>query len=156
MNGFVRYSLHGNEGISVAGVSSSAGVHNFITPVQRKDGGINTGLAVHNLDDEMVLVRCDLMKGGVELSSESFELPANGQSAQFIDELFLDFFAEPEPEEEEESTEESGHDLFRGSVSCKASRQITSVALEYNNSTNVLTTLPVIPQPSGADFFFSQ
>ena len=170
MNGFVRYSLHGNEGISVAGVSSSAGVHNFITPVQRKDGGINTGLAVHNLDDEMVLVRCDLMKGGVELSSESFELPANGQSAQFIDELFLDFFAEPEPEEdpvsengddssaeeEEESTEESGHDLFRGSVSCKASRQITSVALEYNNSTNVLTTLPVIPRPSGADFFFSQ
>ena len=167
MNGFLRYSLYGKEGISVAGVSSSAGAHNFISPVQREKGGINTGLAIHNLGDEAVNVRCDLMKDEFELASESFELPANGQSAQFIDELFPDFFAEPEPEEdpapseneepsaekEEESVEEQERELFRGSVSCGASSQITSVALEYDNSTNVLTTLPVIPRPSGADFF---
>ena len=178
MNGFVRYSLYGKEGISVAGVSSSSGTHNFISPVQRKDGGINTGLAVHNLGDEAVNVRCDLMKDGIELASETVELTANGQSAQFITELFSDFFSEPEPEEDpvsengddssseegeesttengEESTEESESDLFRGSVSCKASSRITSIALEFDNSTNVLTTLPTIPRPSGADFFFSR
>ena len=170
MNGFLRYFLYGNEGISVAGVSSSAGAHNFIVPVQREKGGINTGLAIHNLADRAVNVRCDLMKGGMELASAEFDLlPANGQSALFIHELFPTHFAEPEPEEdpasengddsnteeleEEEPMEEPENDLFRGSVLCEASSRITSVALEYDGSTNVLITLPVILRPSGADFF---
>ena len=169
MNGFLRYSLYGNEGVAVAGVPSSAGAHNFIVPVQREKVGINTGLAIHNLADRAVNVRCDLMKGGMELASAAFDLPANGQSAQFIHELFPNHFAEPEPEEdpasengddsnteepeEEEPIEEPENDLFRGSVLCEASSRITSVALEYDGSTNVLITLPVILRPSGADFF---
>ena len=163
MNGFLRYSLYGNEGVAGAGVPSSAGAHNFIVPVQRENGGINTGLAVHNLADRAVNVRCDLMKGGMELSSAAFDLSANGQSAQFINELFPDHFAEPEPEEDppaasengdDSNTEEPGNVLFRGSVLCEASSRITGVALEYDGSTNVLTTLPVILRASGADFFF--
>ena len=169
MNGFLRYSLYASEGISGAGVPSSFATHNFISPVQRKKAGVNTGLAIHNLGGEAVNVRCELMKDGIELEREEFDLPANGQSAQFITELFPDFFAEPEPEEqpaasedgddssaeeEEESTEEPDKDLFRGSVSCNATGQVTSVALEYDSSTNVLTTLPVIPRPSGADWWF--
>ncbi len=170
MNGFLRYSLYGNEGTSVAGVSSSSGIHNFISPVQREKGGINTGLAIHNLADREINVRCRLTKDGRELASKLVKLPANGQDAQFITELFSDFFAEPEPEEdpasengddssteepeEEEPIEEPESDLWRGSVRCEASSQITSVALEYDGSTNVLITLPVIPRPSGADFFF--
>ena len=39
-------------------------------------------------------------------------------------------------------------------MSCNATGQVTSVALEYDSSTNVLTTLPVIPRPSGADWWF--
>ena len=169
MNGFLRYSLYTNQGISGAGVPSSFATHNFISPVQRKKGGVDTGLAIHNLGDAAVNVRCELMKDGIELEREEFDLPANGQSAQFITELFTDFFPELEPEEEpdasengddssaeeeEESTEEPDSDLFRGSVSCNATGQVTSVALEYDSSTNVLTTLPVIPRPSGADWWF--
>ena len=169
MNGFLRYSLYANQGISGAGVPSSFATHNFISPVQHKKAGVDTGLAIHNLGDEAVNVRCELMKDGMELEREEFDLPANGQSAQFITELFPDFFAEPELEEQpaasengdDSSTEEPGEapieepdsDLFRGSVSCNATGQVTSVALEYDSSTNVLTTLPVIPRPSGADWF---
>ena len=155
MNGFVRYSLYGKEGISVAGVTSSSGTHNFISPVQHKEKGINTGLAVHNLGNNAVNVRCKLMKGGLELASESFDLSANGQSAKFITELFsdFDFFAELEPEEDPVS-ENTELDLFQGLVSCNASSRITSIALEFDDSTNVLITLPTIPRPYGADFFF--
>ena len=171
MNGFLRYSLYTNQGISGAGVPSSFATHNFISPVQRKKAGVNTGLAIHNLGDEAVNVRCELMKDGMEFESAEVDLPANGQSAQFITELFPDFFAEPEPEEQpaapengdeepaasengdDSSAEEPDSDLFRGSVSCNATGQVTSVALEYDSSTNVLTTLPVIPRPSGADWF---
>ena len=42
MNGFLRYSLYGNEGVAVAGVPSSAGAHNFIVPVQREKSGKST------------------------------------------------------------------------------------------------------------------
>ena len=105
MNGFLRYSLYANQGISGAGVPSSFATHNFISPVQRKKAGVNTGLAIHNLGDEAVNVRCELMKDGMELERAEFELPANGQSAQFITELFPDFFAEPEPEEQPAASE---------------------------------------------------
>ena len=168
MNGFLRYSLYTNQGIAGAGVPSSFGAHNFIVPVQRKKGGINTGLAIHNLRGEEVNISCDLMKDGDILVEDMMleALPANGQMSHFIDSLFPAYFAEPEPEEEEpasengddssteEPEEEPASDLFRGSVACYATGQISSVALELDSSINVLTTLPVMLRPSGADFFF--
>lgn len=179
MNGFLRYSLYANLGIAGAGVPSSFAAHNFIVPVQRKEGGINTGLAIHNLSaDRAVNVSCDLMEDGMELESAMLEeLPANGHMAKFINSIFPDYFAdsdpEPEPEPEEDPAPENGDDssseepeeeeepieepeseLFRGSVACYANGQITSVALELDSTVNVLTTLPVMLRPSGADFFF--
>ena len=174
MNGFLRFALYSNQGISGAGVPASDAAHNFIVPVQRKKGGINTGLAIHNIGaDRAVNISCDLMQGGEILESAMLpELPANGQSARFIDAIFLDHFADPEPEEEEpasengddsstdepeeeEPIEEPESALFRGSVACGASGFITSVALELDSSINVLTTLPVMLRPSGADFFIN-
>ena len=155
MNGFLRYSLYNNQGIAGAGVPSSFAAHNFIAPVQRKKGGINTGLAIHNIGDEEINISCDLMQGGEVLDDTGmFTLPAKGHVAQFIDKIFPDYFADPEPDPEPEPEEDPASDLFRGSVACGGSGRITSVALELDSSTNVLTTLPVMLRPSGADFFF--
>ena len=180
MNGFLRYSLYNNQGIAGAGVPSSGASHNFIVPVQRRAGGINTGLAIHNLGDSEINISCDLMQGGEVLDDTGmFTLPAKGHVARFIDQIFPDHFADPEPDPEadpepeedpapengdDESTEEPGEEepiaepeseLFRGSVACGGSSQITSVALELDSSLNVLTTLPVMLRPSGADFFIN-
>ena len=175
MNGFLRFAMYNNQGISGAGVPSSFAAHNFIAPVQHKKGGINTGLAIHNQGDEEINISCDLMQGGEVLeSAEMFTLPAKGHVAKFIHEFFPERFADPEPDsdpeedpasengddssteesEEEEPIEEPESDLFRGSVACGASGQITSVALELDSSINVLTTLPVMLRPSGADWWF--
>ena len=154
MGGFLRYTLYGIEGISVAGVASAVPAHNFIVPVERKVGGVNTGLAIHNLNNRMVGVDCQLMKDGEVLVSADIDLAPNGQSASFIDEIFSEWFSEEPASEEEPQEEPEAASSFRGSVSCGASSRVTSLALELDTGTNVLTTLPVIPRPSGADFFF--
>ena len=138
IEGFLRFNLP--QGI--AGVASARPGHNFIAPAQRTEGGINTGLAIHNLSDRTLRVDCTLMKDGEELESADINLAANNQASQFIDELF----------------KESDTSDFLGSVSCKASSRVTAVALELDflsGATGVFTTLPVIYRPSGADFFTS-
>ena len=136
IEGFLRFILP--QGI--AGVASARLGHNFIAPVQRTEGGINTGLAIHNPGDGILRVDCTLMKDGQELESADIDLAANNQVAQFIDELFT----------------ESDTSDFLGSVSCSASSRVTAVALELDflsGATGVFTTLPVISRVSGADFF---
>ena len=75
IEGFLRFTLP--QGI--AGVASARPAHNFIAPVQRTAGGINTGLAIHNLNDRVIHVDCHLMKDGSELGSADIELMPDSQ-----------------------------------------------------------------------------
>ena len=119
--------------IGVAGVGVSLPVRDAVFPVRRRAGGINTGVAVHNLGTSAELVRCELMSGGTVLEAESIPLEANGQSSWFIDAAFP-------------VTDTSG---FVGSVRCDAvgTGMFTAVALELDAASRIFTTLPVVPVP---------
>ena len=56
--------------------------------MRRQEGGITTGVAIHNLESSPGLVRCELMRKGVLRDSASIPLEANGQTAWLIDQAF--------------------------------------------------------------------
>ena len=71
------------------------------------------------------------MMGGEMIEMKPVTLPANGQGAMFIDELF-------------------DHDTsdFTGSVRCTApagQEEVTGVAVEMDATNGIFTTLPVVP-----------
>ena len=74
--------------LGVAGVGASPPLSDALFPVRRQEGGINTGVALHNLESSPGLVRCDLMREGVLLDAVSIPLEANGQTSWFIDQAF--------------------------------------------------------------------
>ena len=74
--------------LGVAGVGASTPVSNAVFPVRRQDGGITTGVAIHNLESSPELVQCELRKEGVLLDAASIPLEANGQTAWFLDTAF--------------------------------------------------------------------
>ena len=119
--------------IGVAGVGASAPVSDAIFPVRRMEGGINTGVAIRNLDSEPTDVTCHLMQGGRRLSGPGVtgKLPAGGQVALFIDQIFGT----------------AGTSDFSGSVRCMAAAggMFTAVALEMDAANQIFTTLPVVP-----------
>ncbi len=57
--------------IGVAGVGANPPVRDVLFPARRQEGGINTGVALHNLKSSPGLVRCDLMREGVLRDSVS-------------------------------------------------------------------------------------
>ena len=118
-------------GIGVAGVGASPPVRDAVFPVRRQEGGINTGVAIHNLESSPEIVRCELMREGVLYDAASIPLAANGQSSWFINEAFP-------------AADTSG---FAGSVRCDAvgPGQFTAVALELDAASRIFTTLPVLP-----------
>ena len=128
IGGVLRFDL---PGIGVAGVGASQPVRDALFPVRRQEGGINTGVAVHNLDEEAMEVTCELMQGGTVLDDVSIPLAANGQTSWFINEVF------------------TGADTsdFLGSVRCAAPEEgmFTGVALELDAVNQIFTTLPVVP-----------
>ena len=117
--------------IGVAGVGASPPVRDAVFPVRRQEGGINTGVAIHNLESSPEIVRCELMREGVLRDAASIPLAANGQSSWFIDAAF------------------TGADTsdFEGSVRCDAEGpgMFTAVALELDAVNRIFTTLPVLP-----------
>ena len=119
--------------IGVAGVGASAPVSDAIFPVRRIEGGINTGVAIRNLESEPTDVTCHLMKGGRMLSGpgESGRFPAGGQTALFIHQMF--------------KTVDTSD--FSGSVRCMVADggMFTAVALEMDGANQIFTTLPVVP-----------
>ena len=119
--------------LGVAGVGASPPVSDVLFPVRRQEGGITTGVALHNLESSAGLVHCDLMREGVLLDGASIPLEANGQTAWLIDQAFP-------------STDTSD---FAGSVRCSApgGDLFTAVALEMDPGTRIFTTLPVVPVP---------
>ena len=130
IGGVLRFDL---PGIGVAGVGASQPVRDALFPVRRQEGGINTGVAVHNLGEEAMEVTCELMQGGTVLDDVSIPLAANGQSSWFINKVF------------------TGADTsdFAGSVRCAAPGEgmFTAVALELDAVNRIFTTLPVVPVP---------
>ena len=117
----------------MAGVGTSSPVSDAIFPVRRQEGGINTGVAIHNLGEEAMEVTCELMQGGTVLDDVSIPLAANGQSSWFINEVF------PVADTSD----------FAGSVRCTVpdGGSFAGVAVELDAANRIFTTLPVVPVP---------
>ena len=96
--------------------------------MRRQAGGINTAVAIHNQEAEAVVVTCQL-RGGTVLEEIEISLEANGQTAQFIEELF--------------TTADTSN--FVGSVRCSAPGRFTGIAVELDAANRIFTTLPVVP-----------
>ena len=123
--------------LGVAGVGASPPVSDALFPVRRQEGGITTGVALHNLESSPGLLRCDLMREGVLRDSASIPLEANGQTSWLIDQAFP-------------ATDTSD---FTGSVRCDAVGQglFSAVALEMDPGNRIFATLPVVPVPEMPD-----
>ena len=128
IGGVLRFDI---PGAGVAGVGSSQAVRDAIFPARRQAGAIDTGAALRNLSEKELTLSCSLMMGGEVLEETEVALPANGQDARFISEMF------------EHDTSD-----FTGSVRCTASgiaQKFTGVAVELDAANGIFTTLPVIP-----------
>ena len=127
IGGVLRFDL---AGIGVAGVQVSQPLRDAIFPVRRREGGIATGMALHNREEEAAVVSCRLMKNGAVLEEVEITLAANGQVARFIGEVFT-------------GTDTSD---FVGLVRCTAEgvAQFTGMALELDAGNRIFTTLPVV------------
>ena len=130
IGGMLRFE---HPALGVAGVGASPPVRDVLFPVRRQEGGITTGVAIHNLESSPGLLRCDLMREGVLLDAASIPLEANGQTAWLIDQAFP-------------SADTSD---FAGSVRCDAvgEGRFSAVALEMDPGNRIFTTLPVVLVP---------
>ena len=130
IGGVLRFDL---PGIGVAGVGASSPVSDALFPVRRQEAGINTGVAIHNLESSPELVRCELMREGVLRDAVPIPLAGNGQVSWFIDEMFP-------------ATDTSD---FVGSVRCTVpdGGSFAGVAVELDAANRIFTTLPVVPVP---------
>ena len=128
IGGMLRFE---HPALGVAGVGASPPVSAALFPVRRQEGGITTGVALHNLESSPGLLRCDLMRKGVLLDAASIALEANGQTSWFIEEMF------PRADTSD----------FLGSVRCDAvgEGRFSAVALEMDPGNRIFTTLPVVP-----------
>ena len=133
VGGVLRFDL---SDVGVAGVGVSEPVSDAIFPARRVEGGINTGAAIRNLGSEPLTVTCYLMQGGEVMDDVAGELPGNGHTALFINEMF------------------PGTDTtdFVGSVRCTAADggMFVGVALELDGANGIFTTLPVVPVNTGS------
>ena len=130
IGGMLRFE---HPALGVAGVGASPPVSDALFPVRRQEGGITTGVALHNLESSPGLLRCDLMREGVLLDAASIPLEANGQTSWLIDQAF------PAADTSD----------FAGSVRCDAVGKglFSAVALEMDPGNRIFTTLPVVPVP---------
>ena len=134
IGGVLRFDL---PDIGVAGVGASPPVRDAVFPVRRQKAGINTGVAIHNLESSAELVRCELMREGVLHDAVSIPLAANGQTSWLIEKEF------PAADTSD----------FTGAVRCDAvgEGRFSAVALEMDPATRTFTTLPVFPVPEMPD-----
>ena len=131
IGGMLRFN-HPNLG--VAGVGASQPVQDAIFPVRRQEGGITTGVAIHNLESSPGLVLCELMRDGMMLDAAVIILEANGQKSWFIEDEF------PNADTLD----------FTGSVRCDVVGEGTfsAVVLEMDPGNHIFTTLLVTEIPS--------
>ena len=134
IGGMLRFE---HPALGVAGVGASPPVSDALFPVRRQEGGITTGVALHNLESSPGLLLCDLMREGVLLDAASIPLEANGQTSWLIDQAFP----------------AADTSAFAGSVRCDAVGEgmFSAVALEMDPGNRIFTTLPVVPVPEMPD-----
>ena len=121
-------------GIGIAGVQVSELTTGFSAPARRTPEGIQTGLAVRNVETDPIDLNLSLLnRDGEEIASSFIEsFPAGGHLARFVDELF----------------ESLGKSVFEGSVRVEADGgRIAAMALELGPEPGQFTTLPIIPLP---------
>ena len=128
IGGVLRFDIRD---LGVAGVGASEPVNDALFPARRQAGGINTGVALRNMETEEMTVSCYLMRGGSVLDEADIQLAANGQTTHFIDEIF----------------DHANAVNFVGSVRCIASDEgrFAGIALELDFNNGIFTTLPVVP-----------
>ena len=128
IGGVLRFDI---PGLGVAGVGDSPPLRDALVPVRRQDGGVNTGVALHNRGTTALLVRCRLMRAGAVLEETMIPLAANGQDSRFIDQVF--------------PTADTSD--FAGSVRCMTPEpgRFSAVAFELDGVHRIFTTLPVVP-----------
>ena len=132
IGGGLRFAL---PDIGVTGVEANQSVRDAVFPARRQAEGISTAAAIRNLEVEAMVVSCRLMKEGGVLEEAEISLAANGQEAQFIEDMFT-------------GTDTSD---FVGSVRCTGPGRFTGVAVEMDAGNRILTTLPVVPVDQTAD-----
>ena len=128
IGGVLRFSV---PGVGVTGVGTTLPVRDALFPARRKEGGIRTAAAMHNVGEEAIEVSCRLMSGGAVLEEAKIPLEANGQLSWFIEEEFT-------------ATDTSD---FVGTVRCTAPGEgrFTGLAVEVDAGNRIFTTLPVVP-----------
>jgi hypothetical protein len=130
VGGVVRFSI---AGVGIAGVGASPPLTEFIVPVRRKAGVINTGLALRNAVSTPVRIEMTLARQDGTVAPHGSEtiddFAGSGQLARFIDELFPD----------------ADTDDFKGSVRVEIfGGSVAATALELGGEPGQFTTLPVI------------
>ena len=127
IGGMLRFD---HPSLGAAGMGAAPAVSDAMVPVRRREGGINTRVALHNLESSSSLLRCELLQAGVPLGSTMISLEANSQTSWTIDQAFP-------------ATDTSD---FAGSVRCAATAggSFSAAALETDPGNRTFTTLPVV------------
>ena len=127
IGGLLRFDL---PGVGAGVVGASLPMRDAMFPVRRREGGIDTWVAIRNLSETELALTCRLMKEGAVLEEVEILL-AGGQEAWYIEEGF------------------TGTDMsdFEGSVRFTAvgEGQFTAMAVELDAGNRIFTTLPVMP-----------
>lgn len=129
VGGVIRFSL---PGVGIAGVGESLALTGFITPVRRKLGGVNTGVAMRNVETRSISVTLSLQnKQGLPVGDAAVStLVGGGHLARFIDELFP-------------AVDTSN---FEGTLVVRSGQgRIAATVLELGTRPGEFTTLPVTP-----------
>ena len=85
VGGLLRFNL---PSIGQTVVEPRPSTSDTIFPVRRRQGGLNTGVAIHDVESTPELVRCELMREGVLQDAVSLPLAANAQTSWLIDGVF--------------------------------------------------------------------
>ena len=126
IGGMLRFE---HSAYGAAGVGPGLPLSEAVFPVWRREGGITSGFALHNLEEEAAEVTCDLMREGGVLDTVSLPLEANGQTSWTIQDAFP-------------ATDTSD---FAGAVRCSAGGGLfTALALEMDSGAPLITALPVV------------
>ena len=126
IGGMLRFE---HSAYGAAGVGPGLPLSEAVFPVWRREGGITSGFALHNLEEEAAEVTCDLMREGGVLDTVSLPLEANGQTSWTIQDAFR-------------MTDTSD---FAGAVRCSAGGGLfTALALEMDSGAPLITALPVV------------
>ncbi len=128
LGGVLRFDL---PGVGVAGVGAGQPLRDALFPARRQAGGISTAVAIRNLQEEELVMTCQLMQEGAVLEEVDIELQAKGQDGRFIEEVFT-------------TTDTTD---FVGMVRCTApaGKLFAGVAVELDAGNGIFTTLPVLP-----------